>query len=180
MSLLITESYANSTTPLWAPASIGNLPSQVFQYALPSGTPGGVAPNPLVYYTRPINQGIPALDVDGYSIGIPGCRLLNNEIILPPGTYFITANVVGLMLTQKARIFDVTNNVVLAIGMSVGAETRNNESSVSCEVTFTETTTIAIQFCGSDNFGGNAQCWGQPCSFGDDEVYLQCYLTKEN
>jgi len=175
MSALIRQSHANNSQPLWLPA---DAPSQIFQYALPSGTPGGAATQ-QVYQTRPINEGIPALDVNGYSISIQGCRLLNNQIILPAGTYSISCSVVGLMTTQKARILDVTNNVVLAIGLSVGAESRNNESSVMCEASFVEPTTIAIQFWGLQDFGGNAQCWGQPVTAGDDEIYLQCLITKE-
>lgn len=174
MSALIRQSHANNFEPLWLPA---NAPSQIFQYALPSGTNGGQAPGITAYYTRPINQGIPALDVNGFSIAIPGCSLSNNQITLPAGTYLINASVVGIMLTQKARIFDITNNVTLAIGLSVGAETRNSESSVACEVTFVEPTVIAIQFWGNATY--NNQDWGQNVSAGDDEIYLQCLITKE-
>jgi hypothetical protein len=173
MSALIRQSHANNQQSLWLPA---DAPSQLFQYALPSGTPGG-AGIAQTYQTRPINQGIPSLDVNGFSIAIPGCRLLNNEIILPAGTYSISASVVGLMTAQKARIFDVTNNVVLAIGLSVGAESRNNESSVMCEATFFGSTTIAIQFWGVQAFGN--QDWGQAVGAGDDEIYLQCLITKQ-
>lgn len=176
MSALIRQSHANNNQALWLPA---DAPSQIFEYSVASGTPGGSASAPQTYLTRPINVGIPALDVNGYSIAIPGCRLLNNQITLPAGTYSISCSVVGLMTTQKARIYDVTNNEVIAIGLSVGAETRNNESSVMTELTIVEPTTIAIQFWGLDNFGGSTQCWGQPCSAGDNEVYLQCLITKE-
>lgn len=176
MSALIRQSHANNSTPLWLPA---DAPSQIFQYAVPSGTPGGAAANPQVYLQRPINVGIPALDVNGYSIAIPGCRLLNNQITLPAGTYSISCSVVGLMTTQKARLYDVTNNEVIAIGLSVGAETRNNESSVMTELTIVEPITMEVQFWGFDNFGGSTQCYGQPVSAGDDEIYLQMLITKE-
>ena len=178
MSALIRQAYANNFQPLFTPFGFGNLPSQIFEYALPSGTPGGAATQ-QIYQTRPINQGSPALDVNGYSTTIPGVRLNNNLITLPPGTYAVSCSVVGLMTTQKARLYDTTNNVVLGIGLSVGAETRNNESSVSAEFSVVSPIEMAVQFWGLADFGNNPQCWGQPVGAGDDEVYLQLYLTKE-
>ena len=179
MSALQRQSYANQFTPLFTPSGFNDFPSQIFQYALPSGTPGGAAAQAQVYLTRPINEGIPALDMSGYSQTIPGCRLDNDLITLAPGTYSVSCSVVGLMTLQKARLYDTTNNVVLAIGMSVGAETRNNESSVSAEFTITAPIDMAVQFWGFDNFAGNTSCWGQAVGAGDDEVYLQLYITKE-
>ena len=178
MSALQRQSYANQFTPLFTPSGFNDFPSQIFLYAVPSGTNGGAATQ-QIYQTRPINQGQPALDMSGYSQTIPGCRLNNNLVTLAPGTYYVFASVVGLMTTQKARLYDTTNNVVLGIGMSVGAETRNNESSVSAEFTITAPIELAVQFWGFDNFGGSQQCWGQACGAGDDEVYLQLYITKE-
>ena len=178
MSALQRQSYSNPVTPLFTPFGFSDFPSQIFEYALPSGTPGGAATQ-QVYQTRPINQGQPALDINGYSQTIPGCRLNNNLVTLAPGTYYVFASVVGLMTIQKARLYDTTNNVVLGIGMSVGAETRNNESSVSAEFTITAPIELAVQFWGLADFGGNAQCWGQAVGAGDDEVYLQLYITKE-
>jgi hypothetical protein len=178
MSALIRQAYANNNQPLFTPFGFGNLPSQIFQYALPSGTAGGAATQG-VYQTRPINQGLPALDPNGYSTQIEGVRLNNNLITLPPGTYFVSASVVGLMQTQKARLYDTTNNQVIAIGLSVGAETRNNESSVGAEFSVVSPIQLAVQFWGSNDFGGNTQCWGQAVGAGDDEIYLQLYITKE-
>lgn len=180
MSALIRQSHSNNNEPLWVSVDghlNGNLPSQVLQYAVPSGTPGGTAPGAGVYYQRPINQGVPALDINGNSLAIPGMKLANNMFILPAGTYAIQGSVVGLMIVIKSRLFDVTNNQVVALGLAVGAENRNNESSFYAEITITEPTTYEIQFCGIQSFG--VQDWGQPCGFGDDEIYLQVLITKE-
>lgn len=177
MSALQRQTFANTTTPIFTPYGFSDFPSQIFQYSVASGTPGGAATQ-QVYQTRPINSGIPAL-VNGYSPTIPGCRLNNNLITLAPGTYYVYASVVGLMVTQKARLYDTTNNQVIAIGLSVGAETRNNESSVQAEFTITAPIQLAVQFWGSNDFGANAQCWGQAVGAGDNEVYLQLYITKE-
>ena len=179
MSALQRQTYANASQPLFQPFGLSDFPSQIFEYSVASGTPGGAASSAQQYLTRPINQGQPALDVNGYSTTIPGVRLNNNLITLPPGTYAVSCSVVGLMTTQKARLYDTTNNVVLAIGMSVGAETRNNESSVSAEFSVVSPIQMAVQFWGFDNFAGNTNCWGQPVGAGDNEVYLQLYLTKE-
>jgi hypothetical protein len=178
MSALIRQSYANNLQPLFTPFGFGNLPSQIFEYALPSGTNGGAATQ-QIYQTRPINQGQPALDMNGYSTQIPGVRLNNNLITLPPGTYSVSCSAVGLMQTQKIRLYDTTNNVVIAIGLSVGAENRNNESSVMAEFSVVSPIELAVQFWGLNDFGGNAQCWGQAVGAGDDEIYLQMNITKE-
>ena len=182
MSALIRQSHANNDLPLWASVSgtvTGDLPSQILQYALPSGTPGGPASSPLVYLTRPINQGVPALDISGNSVVIPGMNLTSNQITLPAGTYAVSGSVCGLMTVIKSRFFDVTNNQVVALGLSVGAESRNGVSPFYAEFTITGPTVYEVQFCGAQNFGANPQCWGQACGFGDDEIYLQILITKE-
>lgn len=180
MSALIRQSHSNNQKPLWVSVDglNGNLPSQVLQYAVPDGTPGGAAPGPNVYYQRPINQGVPALDVNGYSTAIAGMRLNNNLITLPAGTYAISGSVVGLMTTIKSRLWDVTNNQVVATGLAVGADGRNNESTFYAEITITGSTVYEVQFCGAQAFG--VQDWGQACNFGDEEIYLQMLITKEN
>ena len=160
----------------------GNLPSQVLEYSLPSGTNGGAALGGGVFYAREMNTGYPALDVNGNSSAIPGLSLNilvdGTQITFPAGTYSIQALVCGLMLTQQARLFDVTNNQVIATGLSVGAETRNNVAPVYAEVTFLTPTVVEIQFCGDQAFGN--QDYGQACSFaGSSEVYLQVIITKE-
>jgi len=178
MSALQRQAFANEYQPLFTPYDFGNLPSQIFQYSVASGTPGGAASSAQQYLTRPINVGQPAL-VNGYSTQIPGVRLNNNLITLPPGTYAVSCSVVGLMTTQKARLYDTTNNQTIAIGLSVGAETRNNESSVMAEFSVVSPIEMAVQFWGFDNFAGNTNCWGQPVGAGDNEIYLQCLITKE-
>lgn len=180
MSALIRQSHSNNDKALWVSVNNlnGNLPSQILQYALPSGTPGGVAPNELVYYQRPINQGVPALDINGNSIAIPGMNLTNNLFILPAGTYAVNGSVCGLMTTVKSRLWDITNNTAIAIGLSVGSEGRNGVSPFYAEFTITEPTMYEVQFCGAQTFG--VQDWGQACSFGDDEIYLQLLITKES
>jgi hypothetical protein len=180
MSALQRQTYANTGQPLFQPYGVlpsGNLPSQILEYALPSGTAGGAAPGALAYYQRPINQGIPALTGGGNSTAIPGMNLTTNQITLAPGTYAIQGSVVGLMTTIKSRFFDVTNNQVVAIGLAVGADGRNNVSPFYAEFTITVPTVYEVQFCGAQAFG--AQDWGQACNFGDDEVYLQLLITKE-
>jgi len=183
MSALIRQSHSSNQQPLWVSINGfagGDLPSQILQYALPSGTPGGAASSALVYLQRPINEGVPALDINGNSIVIPGMNLSNNMFTLPPGTYAINGSVCGLMTVIKSRLFDVTNNQVVAIGLSVGAESRNGVSPFYAEFTITTSTVYEVQFCGAQNFGANVQCWGQACGFGDDEIYLQLLITKLN
>ncbi len=161
--------------------SSGDLPSQTLEYALPSGTNGGAAPGANVFYPRPMNRGLPALDVNGNSYAILGLTLNvgagGTQITLPIGTYLVQALACGLMTTQQTRIYDVVNNVVIANGLSVGAESRNNVAPVYTEFTLAEPTIIEIQFCGAQAFG--AQDWGQACNFGGEEIYLQVIITKE-
>lgn len=168
---------ASTVTGPTGPANSGDLPSQVLQYAVPSGTPGGAAPGANAYYTRPINQGVPALTGGGDSTVITGLNLTADQITLPAGTYAIQGSVVGLMTTIKSRLFDVTNNTVVALGLAVGADGRNNESTFYTEITIAAPTLFEVQFCGAQNFG--LQDYGQPCNFGDDEIYLQMLITKE-
>lgn len=155
----------------------GDLPSQILEYALPSGTPGGAAPGAGAYYTRPINQGVPALTGGGDSTVIPGMNLTADQITLPPGTYTISGAVCGLMTVIKSRFYDVTNSQVVALGLSVGADGRNNVSPFYAEFTIAVPTVYEVQFCGAQAFG--PQDYGQDCNFGDDEIYLQLLITKE-
>ena len=181
MSALIRQSHSNNQQPLWASVNgtvTGDLPSQILEYSVPSGTAGGTAPGALVYYQRPINQGVPALDISGNSIAIAGMNLSNNLITLPAGTYSVQGSVCGLMTVIKSRFFDVTNNQVVASGLSVGADGRNNVSPFYAEFTITGPTVYEVQFCGAQAFGN--QDWGQACNFGDDEIYLQLLITKLN
>lgn len=167
------------TGPTGPQGATGDLPSQILQYALPSGTPGGAASSALVYLTRPINEGVPALTGGGNSTVISGMNLTANQFTLPAGTYAISGAVCGLMTVIKSRLYDVTNSQVVALGLSVGCETRNGFSPFYAEFTITTPTVYEVQFCGADNFGANPQCWGQACGFGDDEIYLQVLITKE-
>lgn len=177
MSALQRQTYANSTQPLFQPYGSGNLPSQVLQYALPSGTPGGQAPGGSAYYQRPINEGLPALTQNGDSTAIPGMNLTNNQFTLPPGTYAIQGSAVGLMTVSKVRLFDVTHNSTAAIGLASGSEQRNALSTFYTELTILEPTTYEAQFWGFQSSG--VQDYGQPVGAGDDEIYLQILVTKE-
>ena len=147
---------------------------QVFQYAVPSNTSGGVAPG-LGFYPRPLNTGVPALSGNASTV-IPGMSLNPGtyEITVPAGTYIVTGGAGGLMTTAQAQVWStVTSNTVL-LGTSVGDPGRTIHSTFTGPVTGPDV--LMIQFAGSAP--GGTFDWGQPGNFGVDEVYAQIQFVK--
>lgn len=150
-------------------------PTQVFEYRLPVGTPGGAAPGALAFYTRPINNGLPALSGGTNSTTIAGMNLNPGtyEITIPAGTYDVFGYVGGLMVTEQARLYSTASATPLIIGCSVGDDNRTNYSQFQGRITGPDV--VAVQFAGFQAIG--PQDWGQSSGFGD-EVFLSVKFTR--
>lgn len=159
-----------------APPS-GAPSEQTLQFQLPAGTAGGAALTVGGWDARPLNLGVPALLPSGQSTTIPNLTLDVagptiyggfQQFTLLAGVYGFWGGAGNLQLTSQARLYDATNGVVVAIGTSVGNDTRTAFSTVSGLLTLTAPTTFELQTVGAVNFG--AQDWGQATGFGP-EVY---------
>jgi hypothetical protein len=152
----------------------GVPPSQVFEYRVPVGTPGGAASVSLAFETRPINNGVPAL-VANASTTIAGMSLnpATYVITVPTGTYDVWGTVGGLMTTEQGRLFSTTSSTELLLGTSVGEDNRTAYSVFQGRITGPDT--VEVQFAGFSV--GGAQDWGQATGAGD-EVYLSVKFTK--
>jgi hypothetical protein len=152
----------------------GVPPSQVFEYRVPVGTNGGAASGSLVFDTRPINNGVPAL-VANASTTITGMSLNPGTFVItvPAGTYDVWGTVGGLMTTEQGRLFSTTSSTTLLLGTSVGEDNRTAYSVFQGRITGPDT--VAVQFAGFSAAG--TFDWGQPTGAGD-EVYLSVKFTK--
>ena len=152
----------------------GVPPSQVFEYRVPVGTNGGAASGSLVFDTRPINTGVPAL-VANASTTITGMSLNPGTFVItvPTGTYDVWGTVGGLMTTEQGRLFSTTSATTLLLGTSVGEDNRTAYSVFQGRITGPDT--VAVQFAGFSAAG--TFDWGQPTGAGD-EVYLSVKFTK--
>jgi hypothetical protein len=150
------------------------IPTQVFEYRLPAGTPGGAAPGPTTFYDRPINNGVPAL-VANASTTIPGMSLNPGtyEITVPAGQYDVWGYVGGLMVTEQGRVWSTTSSTVLLNGTSVGEDNRTAYSLFQGRITGPDT--VTVQFAGFTASG--TQDWGQASGFGD-EIFLSIKFNK--
>jgi hypothetical protein len=150
------------------------VPTQVFEYRLPALTPGGAAPGPTTFYTRPINNGVPAL-VANASTTIPGMSLnpVTYVITIPAGQYDVWGFVGGLMITEQGRLWSTTSSTTLLQGCAVGDDNRTNYSQFHGRISGPDT--VVVQFAGFAATG--AQDWGQPSGFGD-EIFLSVKFNK--
>jgi hypothetical protein len=153
----------------------GVPPSQVFQYRVPVGTPGGAATVPLTFETRPINTGVPALSGGTNSTTITGMNLNlgTYEITVPAGTYDVWGSVGGVMTTEQGRLFSTASSTELLLGTSVGEDNRTAHSIFQGRLTGPDT--VVVQF-GGFTVGGIID-WGQASGLGD-EIYLTVKFTK--
>ena len=149
-------------------------PTQVFEYRVPVGTSGGVAPGLGAFFNRPINNGVPAL-VANNSTTITGMSLNPGtyEITVPAGQYDVWGFAGGLMVAEQARLWSTATSTVLILGMNVGDDNRTAVSSFTGRITGPDV--VTVQFAGV--VGGGAQDWGQATGVGD-ELYLQVKFTK--
>lgn len=150
---------------------------QTLQFQQPAGVAGGAALT-AGWDARPLNIGIPTLSPSGQSTTIPNLTLDiggpsvyggAQQFTLNAGTYGFWASVGNLQITSQCRLFDTTNNVVVALGTSVANDTRTTYSTLSGLITLTAPATFELQSIGFLISGGN-QDWGQPTGFGT-EVY---------
>lgn len=150
------------------------VPTQVFEYRLPALTPGGAAPGPTTFYTRPINNGVPAL-VANNSTTIPGMSLnpVTYVITIPAGQYDVWGFVGGLMITEQGRLWSTTSSTTLLQGCAVGDDNRTNYSQFHGRISGPDT--VVVQFAGFASSG--VQDWGQPSGFGD-EIFLSVKFNK--
>ena len=149
-------------------------PTQVFEYRLPVGTNGGVAPGLGAFFDRPINGGVPAL-VANNSTTITGMSLNPGtyEITVPAGEYDVWGFAGGLMVAEQARLWSTVTATELILGMCVGDDNRTAISTFTGRITGPDV--VTVQFAGV--VGGGAQDWGQATGVGD-ELYLQVKFTK--
>lgn len=157
----------SNVTSIKNPNSGSVYPQMVFSYQVASGTPGGAAPAPNAYYTRPLNT---------TSGAITGASLASNTITMPAGVYQVRAQVGGLMSLIKCRLFNTGNSTVIAVGTANGDDNHMAYSQIDQTITLAGVTTIAVQFYGTVAIG--AQDWGKPVSSGDNEIYALVSFTK--
>lgn len=150
-------------------------PTQVFEYRLPAGTPGGAAPGGTTFYTRPINNGLPALTGGTTSTTITGMSLNvgTYEITVPAGVYDVFGYVGGLMITEQGRLYSTTSSAELLMGCAVGNDDRTAYSMFQGRITGPDV--VVVQFAGFSAAG--AQDWGQASGFGD-EIFLSVKFTR--
>lgn len=152
-------------------------PTQVFEYRLPVGTPGGAAPAPTFFFDRPINTGVPALSGGTNSTTIPGMNLNlgTYQITIPAGQYDVWGYVGGLMITEQGQLWSVSNSVVLLDGCSVGNDDRTAYSHFQGRITGPDV--VTVRFAGFAALG--IQDWGQPSGMASAaEVYLSVKFNR--
>ena len=157
---------------------------QTIQFQLPSGTAGGTSPSPT-WNSRPFNIGIPALLPSGQSTTIPNFTLETTgpsiyggytTFTLTAGTYGFYASMGNLQIVSQCRLYDITNGVEIALGTSVGNDTRTVFSTVSGMLTIAAPTTYAFQTIGF--FNGNPQDWGQGVGLASSEVFATATIYQ--
>ncbi len=136
-----------------------------------TGTPGGNF-NAGIWNNRTLNT-VSVNEISGASLDTT-----TNEIILPPGDYYITANAPAYSVNRHAiRLVDGTNNVVLRYGTSEVALTNvENRSFLDLFYQFTSTTRIKIQHrCEVTRIGDG---FGVATNFSDYELYTVVTIAK--
>ena len=200
MSLLGSQVFANPSTPLWASASGGgggptgptgpigptgpsgggtgtSILSQTLQYTVPASNDGATGPQSTgVFLTRPLNEGIPALDGSGNSTVISGLgvNLSTYDITCPTGTYQFSGYACETM-TSGQMILQFSSPGSNAItGPTVGADNRT----YACPVqgSFNGPATFQIQTYGEQSIG-DGRDWGTGNVIGPS-TFVALTLTK--
>jgi hypothetical protein len=106
----------------------------------------------------------------------------NGQIIIPEGTYqvdvFCPVNSVG---RHRCRIFDITNNIVLAMGNNGYCDTASlngDNSTLSDIIVIPYITIIEIQQQIETNNESLLSSLGLANNFGDDEIYSSVRFVK--
>lgn len=163
------------TGPGGSGGSSGTPPCQVFEYRLPSDQRGGDAPDVGAFYTRPINNGVPALSSNN-STTISGMSLDPDTYVItvPSGTYDVTGYVGGLMIVQVGRLYSTTYSTTLLLGCAVGNDSRTSYSHFQGRITGPDT--LTVEFAGVISYAVGLD-WGQESNL-DDNIYLSVRFIK--
>lgn len=162
------------SAPSVSAANMTSFPSTVIGTVLiqdqkSSGTSGGTSTSGS-WQTRVLNTKV----YDGSSL----CTLSSNQFVLTAGTYRIRASVPAFNVDQnQARLFDVTNSVVLATGTSEYSGTASQPATTRSVVDAVITSTgqsIALQQQLNNSVANGL---GPPCSFGT-EVYSTVFIER--
>lgn len=154
MSLLGSQVFANPGQPLWAPYGSGgstgptgpagptgtigptgptgggggsSVLSQTLQYTVPASTDGATGAQSVgVFLTRPLNEGIPALDGSGNSTVISGLgvNLSTYDITVPSGTYVFNGYACETMTSGQMILQFRSPGSNVITGPTVGADNR--------------------------------------------------------
>lgn len=149
-----------------APPSIpSGAPAAIIQHRQPSGISAGVVPTPLTWITRPLNTEV--YDPGGI------VTLAGDQFTVAVDSYITWESVFFLTRLSKTRIWNVTDGVVVDVGMS-GQARRD----IPDDTTFTsggsaflvagKTYRLEVYCQISD---GNVNSLGKPVSAGVDELY---------
>lgn len=200
MSLLVNQSYANPSRPLWASVDAsgggvgptgpagptgptgatgptgggGNVLSQTLLFQTPSN--GGGPAFTFSWTDRPFNTGSPALDLSGNSTVISGLslNLSNSEITVPTGTYVYSGFASTTMTVAQARLAFITPSRTTVPGATTGTDDRTFpcpfQGTLTGPAVFTVQTNGQVSRGNDEDFGING-------GFGDN-IFAAITLTK--
>jgi hypothetical protein len=169
--------------------SFSSLATQTLLDVKANGTAGGDAVNHIgTYLLRELNTGNPALSVLSFPIfestTIARLRLdiSNGAISIPAGTYLVDVFCPVISVGRhRCRIFDVTNNIVLAVGnngYSNNGSFNGDNSTLSSVIVIPSVTTIEVQQQVELNGISPPNSLGLANGFGDDEIYTTVRFVK--
>jgi hypothetical protein len=155
----------------------GSIESARFWEQQASGSGGGASTAYVGdYLARVLNQS---------DINILGASLNSNQITLPAGTYTIDVfSPVNRVNHNKIRLYNITDDEVTLLGMSCYSP---NNSTVGGDVngsclkgifSINDIKTFEIQLRCETNYTTNSEALGNPCGFGDLEIYTQVLINK--
>jgi len=156
----------------WNPTDSGAPPMVIYVDQKTSGTAGGTFTTGS-WVERALQT---VVQNDGGIASISG-----NEVTLPAGTYDITCSAPAHRVAgHKARLYDVTNSVVIGNGTSESCGTASNEDTrswVMCRVTVEGPTAFRIEhYCTTTRAtDGRGQAAGIPST---DEIYSTFQAIK--
>lgn len=160
---------------MWVPGTVtgggGGWSLLHVQHQLPSGTGGGTSVAGS-WQTRPLNTVV--------TNGITGASLLSNRMVLPAGTYEAEGYTFAYRPgTFQARLYDVTNSTVLALGVILWSNNASTYAGLEARAfgrfTLAATANVELQYRVSASLAGAglgfAAGWGT-------EVYAEAQVRK--